>query len=206
MTILSAETLRLWRGDAPVLRGLSFTLAAGRCLEITGANGAGKTTLLRALCGLLPLEEGRVFWRGANTADDALAFHAELAYLGHDNALKADLNAHENLHYAVGLRRAVQPADIAAALARVGIGVEAARVAVRRLSAGQRRRVALARVVLLNSALWVLDEPTANLDATGQQLAAELLETHLRAGGAAVVATHRPIGLAPAWLQSLTLQ
>ncbi len=204
MTI-TAENLHLWRGEAHVLRGVSFSVSAGECLQITGANGSGKTTLLRALCGLAPLEEGRVRWRGADIAADLQAYHGELAYLGHDNGLKGDLTAAENLHYAVGLRRRVSRDDITAALARAG--VDAARgVPLRRLSAGQRRRVALARLPLMDAALWLLDEPGSNLDAAGQSLLAKLLGAHTEAGGVAVVATHQVLELPASAQRSVSLQ
>jgi heme exporter protein A len=202
---ITAENLHLWRGEAHVLRGVSFSVNAGECLQITGANGSGKTTLLRALCGLAPLEEGRVRWRGADIAGDLQAYHGELAYLGHDNGLKGDLTAVENLHYAVGLRRRVSRDDITAALARAG--VDAARgVPLRRLSAGQRRRVALARLPLMDAALWLLDEPGSNLDAAGQSLLAKLLGAHIEAGGVAVVATHQVLELPASAQRSVSLQ
>jgi heme exporter protein A len=202
---ITAENLHLWRGEAHVLRGVSFSVNAGECLQITGANGSGKTTLLRALCGLAPLEEGRVRWRGADIAADLQAYHGELAYLGHDNGLKGDLTAVENLHYAVGLRRRVSRDDITAALARAG--VDAARgVPLRRLSAGQRRRVALARLPLMDAALWLLDEPGSNLDAAGQSLLAKLLGAHIEAGGVAVVATHQVLELPASAQRSVSLQ
>jgi heme exporter protein A len=205
MNELTADNLQLWRGEQHVLRGICLAAAGGQCLQVTGANGAGKTTLLRALCGLVPLEQGRICWRGRDIVEDPAAFHSELSYLGHDNGLKADLTAAENLHYAAALRRRVRPQDIAAALARTGVA-EAAGQLLRRLSAGQRRRVALARLALTGGSLWVLDEPGSNLDERGQGLLAELIEGHLRAGGAAVVATHRMLDLPAAQLQSLTLQ
>ena len=204
MTI-TAENLHLWRGEAHVLRGVSFSVGPGECLQVTGANGSGKTTLLRALCGLAPLEEGRVSWRGADIAADLQAYHGELAYLGHDNGLKGDLTAAENLRYAAGLRRRVSRDDIAIALARAG--VDAARgIPLRRLSAGQRRRVALARLPLMDAALWLLDEPGSNLDAAGQSLLAELLEAHTGAGGVAVVATHQALELPAGAQRSVSLQ
>ncbi|HEY1725652.1 MAG TPA: cytochrome c biogenesis heme-transporting ATPase CcmA [Steroidobacteraceae bacterium] len=205
MNELTADNLQLWRGEQHVLRGVCLAVSLGECLQVTGANGAGKTTLLRALCGLVPLEEGRICWRGDDVAFDRLAFHDELNYLGHDNALKADLTAAENLRYAVALRRRVTSAQIAAALARTGVA-EAERQPVRQLSAGQRRRVALARVLLGGGALWLLDEPGANLDAHGQQLLRELIAQHLQAGGLAVIATHHALDLPGAPLRSLTLQ
>jgi heme exporter protein A len=172
---------------------------------VSGANGAGKTTLLRALCGLMPLDAGRICWRGNDVAADREAFHSELNYLGHDNGLKADLTAAENLYYAAALRRVVGPQDIASALARTGMTDFAGQL-LRRLSAGQRRRVALARLALTATSLWVLDEPGSNLDAQGQGLLLGLLQEHLTGGGAAVVAIHQGLDLPAAQLRSLTLQ
>jgi heme exporter protein A len=202
---LAADNLQLWRGEQHVLRGIDVAVAAGQCLQITGANGAGKTTLLRALCGLVPLEAGRIRWRGREIGEDLAAFHGELNYLGHDNGLKADLTVAENLRYAAALRRRVQVQDIAAALVRTGVA-DAAGQLLRQLSAGQRRRVALARLALTGGALWVLDEPGSNLDAGGHTLLLELIGAHLHAGGVAVVATHRQLALPAAQLRSLTLQ
>ena len=205
MNGIAAENLHLWRGEVHVLRGLSLAVGGGECLQVTGDNGSGKTTLLRALCGLVPLEEGCVSWRGVDIRADPLAFHAELAYLGHDNGLKADLTAAENLHYGVGLRRRITRSDIGQALAAVGLR-EQANIALRRLSAGQRRRVTLARLTLMDAALWILDEPTSNLDAAGQSLLAALLQSHVASGGAAVVATHQALELPAPMLRSLPLQ
>ncbi len=205
MNDIKAEDLHLWRGEVHVLRGLSFVVNGGECLQVTGANGSGKTTLLRALCGLVPLEQGRICWRGADIAFDPSAYHSELAYLGHDNGLKGDLTATENLRFELGLRRRLAATDFAAALARVGLG-EQGGLPLRRLSAGQRRRVALARLSLMGAALWILDEPSSNLDAGGQALLVELLEAHLGAGGAAIVATHQGLDLPPGQLRTVTLQ
>jgi heme exporter protein A len=205
MNELTADNLQLWRGEQHVLRGVGVAVDGGQCLQVTGANGAGKTTLLRALCGLTPLDAGRVCWRGSDIAVDPEAFHRELNYLGHDNGLKADLTAAENLHYAAALRRPARALEIAAALAHTGMA-EAAGQLLRRLSAGQRRRVALARLMLTGGALWVLDEPGSNLDADGQAVLLGLLQRHLRSGGAAVVATHQGLDLPSGQLRSLTLQ
>jgi len=205
MNELTADNLHLWRGEQHVLRGVDLAVAGGQCLQVAGANGAGKTTLLRALCGLVPLEAGRICWRGSDVAADREAFHSELNYLGHDNGLKADLTAAENLYYAAALRQAVSRQEIAAALSRTGMTDYAGQL-LRRLSAGQRRRVALARLALTTAALWVLDEPGSNLDAQGQGLLAALLQEHLAGGGAAVVAIHQGLDLPAAQLRSLTLQ
>jgi heme exporter protein A len=204
MSEITAENLHLWCGDVHVLRGLTFSVESGECLQITGANGSGKTTLLRALCGLVPLEEGRICWRGVDIAADPDEYHGELAYLGHDNGLKGDLTALENLRYSVGLRRRVTGDEIEAALVRVGL-IEQRSVPLRRLSAGQRRRVALARVHLMGASLWILDEPGSNLDAAGQALLVSLLEGHTGQGGAAVVATHQRLELPVAAQRSVVL-
>jgi len=186
---LEVENLHLWRGERHVLRGLHFVLARGACLEVCGANGSGKTTLLRTLCGLIYPEEGRVLWNGQNVRRDLRAFHASLAYLGHDPPLKSDLTARENLHYWIGIRRHVPPAELTAALARVG-GSTFAERRVRTLSAGQRRRVALAGLALLAVPLWLLDEPTTNLDSEGRELVGELIREQLSRGGMVVAAVH----------------
>jgi heme exporter protein A len=191
---LRGEGLHLWRGDRHVLRGVSLQLRGGEILQLTGANGAGKTTLLRALCGLAYLEEGTVFWRGENVRKDMHAFHSELAYVGHEPPLKSDLTAQENLRYWVGVRRPLPAAEIDKALDEVGAEDWRARP-VRTLSAGQRRRVALAGLALLGVPLWLLDEPTTNLDTAGQTLVTRMIEAHVARGGLAVAAVHHELGI-----------
>ena len=189
---LEVENLHLWRGERHVLRGLRFVLGRGNCLEVRGANGSGKTTLLRTLCGLIYPEEGRVLWRGENVRSDLPAFHAALAYLGHEPPLKFDLTARENLHYWIGIRRQLAAEELTAALTRVGASSFCERQ-VRTLSAGQRRRVALAGIALLTVPLWLLDEPATNLDAEGRELVADLIGEQLARGGMVVAAVHQPL-------------
>ncbi len=193
--MLSVRGLHLWRGDRHVLRGVSFDAAAGQCVLLTGRNGAGKTTLLRAIAGLLDPEEGQVSWRGAPARQVRDDFHSELAYLGHEPPLKGDLTGRENLAFSVGIRRKVESAEIEAALKRTGAHGFSDR-AVRTLSAGQRRRIALAGVLLAQAALWLLDEPTTNLDADGQQLVSDLVAEQLARNGVVVAAIHHvlPVG------------
>ena len=191
---LEVENVHLWRGERHVLRGVQFALARGDCLEVCGANGSGKTTLLRTLCGLIYPEEGRVLWDGENVRRDLPAFHAALAYLGHEPPLKSDLTARENLHYWAGIRRRVEAEELTAALARVG-ALPFCERHVRTLSAGQRRRVALAGIALLAVPLWLLDEPVTNLDAEGRELVADLIREQLARGGMVVAAVHQ--GLPP---------
>jgi len=202
--MLSVQDLHLWRGDRHVLRGVSFTVGPGLCALLTGRNGAGKTTLLRAIAGLLEPEEGQVSWRGTPARALRDAFHSELAFLGHDPPLKGDLTGRENLRYSVGIRRDVGAAEIDGALARTGAAAFADRL-VRTLSAGQRRRIALAGVLLANAVLWLLDEPTTNLDADGQQLVADLAAEHLAGAGIVVAAMHHSLPLPPERLVAIEL-
>ena len=202
--MLNVQGLHLWRGDRHVLRGVSFAALPGQCVLLTGKNGTGKTTLLRAIAGLLEPEEGTVTWRGAAARDTRDEFHAELAYLGHEPPLKGDLTGRENLNFATGIRRAVTAAEIEAALSRTGATGFADR-ATRQLSAGQRRRIALAGVLLTNAVLWLLDEPTTNLDAEGQQLVADLVGEQVSRQGLVVAAVHHSLPIAADRLTELVL-
>jgi heme exporter protein A len=201
---LQAENLQLWRGERHVLRGVGFRVERGSCLHVAGANGAGKTSLLRAACGLLHPESGRLLWNGQDVAADPPAFHASLLYIGHEAPLKADLSALENLRYWIGMRRRVSASALGAALQRVGAAAWSDRPA-RTLSAGQKRRVALAALSLALVPLWLLDEPTTNLDGEGQRLVGSLIEEQLTRGGLVLAATHHELPVAPARVRRLEL-
>jgi heme exporter protein A len=190
--LLACRAIHVWRGERHVLRGVDCELRRGEFLKLVGPNGSGKTTLLRVLCGLLPMESGEVYFEGRSIQRCRDAFHAALGYLGHTHALKADLSATENLHFLAGLRRTPQAGTIAAALARVGLA-GAASQPMRSLSAGQRRRLALARLLLADAPIWVMDEPVTNLDTAGIGLVQDMITEQVLGGGCVIAAVHQPL-------------
>ncbi|HET6545924.1 MAG TPA: heme ABC exporter ATP-binding protein CcmA [Rhodanobacteraceae bacterium] len=185
--LLEARALRFSRNDEAIFGPLDFTLKAGETLLIEGDNGSGKTSLLKVLAGLLEPGAGEVRLHGQPLTLARLS--QQVVLLGHQPGLKQDLSALENLHFAAGLGGVRAGTSPAIALAGVGLqGYED--VAVRRLSAGQKKRVALARVWLVPATLWLLDEPYANLDPDGIRLVNRLLESHTRRSGAALITSH----------------
>jgi heme exporter protein A len=191
---LGVENVHVWRGDRHVLKGVSLTLRPRQLLHIRGPNGTGKTTLLRVVCGLLRPEVGLVWWLGNSIASVRGEYQAALAYASHEPALKADLTALENLRFAVGLKRRVTADELRANLGRTGVAA-CADLPARVLSAGQRRRVAMARVLAMSASLWLLDEPFTNLDAAGAELVSGLLHEHVLRGGLALVVAHHDLKL-----------
>jgi len=193
---LVAEGLACRRGERVVFAGLDCRIPPGGALVLTGHNGSGKSSLLRLLALLLTPAAGRLRWDGTPVAEDAAGYRAMLHYLGHLDATKPALTPREMLLFWAALRGALRPA-VEAALAALGLAA-IADWPCRWLSAGQRRRLALARLVAAPAPIWLLDEPTAALDAEGEARLLTMIAAHRAAGGRVVVATHQPLALADA--------
>ncbi|MES2918339.1 MAG: cytochrome c biogenesis heme-transporting ATPase CcmA [Pseudomonadota bacterium] len=188
--MLEARQLAVSRDDRMLFGGLDFRLSPGEMLQVAGPNGVGKTTLLNIVAGLCPAEAGELFWQGRAVADDPGVFRAAFTWVGHLPGLKLMLSARENLACLLRLRGLHgEPAAIEAALARVGLyGYED--VAVGRMSAGQKRRVALARLFLEGRPLWILDEPFTAIDRAGVAELEGWLGAHAASGGMVLLTTH----------------
>ena len=203
--LLAAQDLACERGERLLFRGLQFSLAPGHMLLVQGGNGQGKTSLLRLLAGLGRPDAGQVFWRGEPVARCREAYHREMAYLGHANGIKDELDPAENLRFNDGLHgRAFDAGRAAATLDRMGLS-RCLDLPCRALSFGQRRRVALSSLLLADARLWILDEPLTGLDVQAVALMEGLIRGHLQAGGLVVATTHQPLNLAGARVQRLQL-
>lgn len=201
--LLSAQALRFSRNDMPVFGPIDFEVAAGEALLVQGDNGAGKTTLLKVLAGLLPAEAGELRLQG-RPEDPALRARV-VGYLGHLPAQKADLSALENLRFLCGLHGSRPGMTLEGAMATVGLaGYEDALA--RQMSAGQRKRLSLARLWLSPAPLWLMDEPYANLDLEGIELVNRMVQAHLREGGGAMVTTHGAYAAPPVRTRLLVLE
>ena len=197
MSALEARDLAGSRGATSLFRGVSFGVTRGEWLALRGANGSGKTTLLRCVAGLTRPDAGEMLWDGQRVRDSESAFRAQFVYAGHAAGIKDDLSAAENLRDTLALRAApAAEGALREALARVGLD-QRRHLPARRLSAGQRRRIGLARLVLDPAPLWLLDEPLTALDDEAERIFSGLLERHLARGGLALIATHHNVSPAP---------
>lgn len=203
--MLEVLDLSCRRGDRLLFSGLGFELPAHTLLHVRGRNGSGKTTLLRALCGLLQPDAGVIRWRGEPVTELGDDFNRELLYFGHLNGIKADLTGLENLRVAATLDQdPVTDAVIIAALAQIGLaGFED--LPTRMLSQGQKKRVALARLILSKAPLWILDEPFTALDTDAVALLEALIARQVASGGAVVLTTHQEVALTQGEIRRLDL-
>jgi len=193
--MLTAHHLSCVRGERQLFSGLDFDVKAGEWLHVRGANGSGKTSLLRLLAGLASPAAGEIRWCGNSTRDEAEEYRRDLLFLGHHAAVKEELTALENVELAGELDGChLERAEVIAALGRFGLkGRE--HLPVRFLSAGQKRRVLLARLLTRKAKLWVLDEPFTALDTRAVDMLGDLVGEHLAGGGMAVVTSHQAVSL-----------
>lgn len=214
--MLSTQNLSCIRGDRILFNAVDLHLQPGGLLYILGGNGAGKSSLLRILTGLLLPESGNVFWNDQNIQHDTELYRSQLLYIGHLNAIKEDLSAHENLLFSSGIHhQKVNSAQTLQALQAVGLQRQA-HLPTRHLSQGQKRRVALARLWLevismqvgatqTNAKLWILDEPFASLDVDMTEVLAARISKHLANGGMVILTTHQPVDIVSNDIQTYRL-
>jgi heme exporter protein A len=203
--MLEASHLECVRGNRTIFRDVSFAVRPGDCFRLTGSNGSGKTSLLRMLCGLLSPASGTIQWQGAGIETLGEEYYSAIAYVGHRPGIKDELSAMENLQVSSGMSGVeVSRKDAASALERLGLGYRM-HLPARFLSEGERRRAALARLVVRRSSLWLLDEVLTSLDRSAAETIQLLIEDHLAAGGMAIVATHQELKLASGRYQRIEL-
>jgi heme exporter protein A len=203
--MLEVKNLTCVRGLRRLFTGLSFSTEGGELVEVRGPNGSGKTSLLRILCGLATPAAGEVCWQGQNIRSLGEQYCAAVVYLGHQNAVKDELSAIENLRISSALAgRSLNQSGAQELLQRVGLSQQQ-NLPARVLSAGQRRRLAMTRLLSAGAKLWILDEVLTSLDDTAVNLSREFIGEHLKNGGIAIVATHQDLNLATPQVQRLQL-
>jgi heme exporter protein A len=193
------------RGERRLIRGLNFSVRPGELVEIRGANGSGKTSLLRILCGLAQPAEGEVRWQGKNIRSLGEEYFGSVAYVAHQNGVKDELTAIENLRIASGVAcNRLSEQEAQEILERIGLQEESY-LPSRFLSAGQRRRVALARLLATKAELWILDEVLTSLDTAAMDFSARFIGEHLAGGGTAIIATHQDLNISATATQRLEI-
>jgi heme exporter protein A len=190
--VLEIRDLAAIRGERLVFDSLSFRLGAGEAMAVIGRNGAGKTTLLRMIAGLTPPFAGGIYWCGEDTRTDPGAHQLRLAYISHQDAVKPGMTVAENLAAWAPGNPAVRSAAIERALAATGLE-DLAHIPARLLSAGQKRRLALSRLALRPTALWILDEPATGLDDASLDRLGAMIAAHRADGGIVIAATHQSL-------------
>ena len=200
---LSADALTLFRGERCLFQGLSFALKPGELLLLEGRNGTGKTSLMRAIAGLIEFEDGDIHWEGKPVRLNRQAFYGSLVWMQHRVGFKADLNLVENLKFEAHLRTQ-SGEDFEEVLQRLDID-RLKRLPLRSLSAGQQRRLALARLLVTDTTLWILDEPFTSLDVHGIQVIEDLLDAHTTGGGMLAVTSHHAVNLKNTTVQRINL-
>lgn len=203
--MLEVRNLECVRGDHRLFTGLNFELRGGELLRLRGSNGSGKTSLLRIVCGLLEPADGEVLWQGKNILAQRDEFNGALLYLGHLNGVKAELTGFENLRISNALQgKSVMDDQIYDALEQIGLGGRED-LPTQVLSQGQKRRVALARLLLSDTELWVLDEPFTALDVGAVDMLGKLIESHLQKGRMVMYTTHQEVAMRAGALREVSL-
>jgi heme exporter protein A len=203
--MLEVKNLTCVRGTRRLFKDLSFSTVEGELVELRGPNGSGKTSLLRILCGLATPAAGEVFWQGQNIRSLGEEYCAVVAYLGHQNAIKDELTSTENLRISSACAgKTLSRLEAQEILKQVGL-TQQENLPARVLSAGQRRRLAMTRLLTADAKLWILDEVLTSLDDTAVNLSREFIGEHLKQGGMAIVATHQDLNLAAPRIQRLQL-
>lgn len=190
--MLEARNIAGSRSELELFRDLSFQALPREIIYVRGPNGAGKTTLLRILCGLVRPDDGMICWDGVPLADCQSEYHQALAYVGHENGIKGDLTAIENLQFFQRINSVRSHLSATQVLDRLGI-LTLAHIPCRYLSAGQKRRVAMSRLLISNARLWLLDEPFTGLDETARQIVSDLVAEHLISEGMCIATSHQPL-------------
>lgn len=193
MRAIEGLNLGCERGSRRLFSKLDFSAGLGELIEVRGPNGSGKTSLLRIICGLATPAEGEVRWHGTNIRSLGEQYRSEIAYLAHQNGVKDELSAIENLRISSAIRgNPLSKAGAEAILERVGLG-DQQDLPAHALSAGQRRRVALARLIASSARLWILDEVLTSLDEAAVEVTRQFMSAHLNSGGVAITATHQDL-------------
>lgn len=203
--MLEVINLGCIRGDRRLFRDLNFSAKPGELIELRGANGSGKTSLARILCGLATPAAGEVRWQGKNIRSLGEEYFRDVAYLAHQNAVKDELSAIENLRISSAVSGHALKIDQAQQiLGRIGLSRQQ-NLPARSLSAGQRRRLALTRLLTTKATVWILDEVLTSLDDTAVKLLSEFVDDHLKNGGIAIIATHQELNFAADRVQRINL-